>query len=325
MTLLAQNRPWQTTLISELIEQYLEDCTARRLSPRTIQVYSFFLARLASWCGQIGARDIQELTPEILRQHIIWHQQPGPRGKRSSSYVHGAFRVLRSFFKFLEVSEIIETNPVKALKAPRLPKKILEPLTADQIQRVIQSLSGWEKTPRSQRTGLQLFEMRNLALFYFLLDTGMRAAEASSCRIGDVDLRTGRVFVRSGKGEKDRIVFLSSISLRYLQQYVRMRPDLGESQLWIGQFGPLGTSGIQMIFKTLGRELGFSVSPHKIRRTFAILMLRNGSDLYRLRDLMGHADIRTLERYLKIDENDLRVAHERWSPVSQLGVAQQQV
>ena len=322
MNLLGQRNPWESSLIPELIEQYLEDCRARRLSKRTLEIYGFYLNRLAHWCSEIGVSDVNDLNPELMRQHIIWHQQPGPRGKRSSSYVHGAFRVLRSFFKFLETSEIIATNPVNALKAPRLPKKILEPLTADQIQRVIQSLSGWEKTPRSQRTGLQLFEMRNLALFYFLLDTGMRAAEASSCRIGDLDLRTGRVFVRCGKGEKDRIVFLSSISLRYVQQYVRLRPDLGESQLWIGQFGPLGTAGIQMIFKALGRELGFSVSPHKIRRTFAILMLRNGSDLYRLRDLMGHADIRTLERYLKIDENDLRVAHERWSPVSQLGSSQ---
>lgn len=321
MNLLGQRNPWESSLIPELIEQYLEDCRARRLSKRTLEIYGFYLNRLARWCSEIGVSDVNDLNPELMRQHIIWHQQPGPRGKRTPSYVHGAFRVLRSFFKFLEVSEVISSSPIRSLKAPKLPKKILDPLTDEEIKLVIRTWSRWEKTPRHKRTGLQVFEMRNLALFYFLLDTGMRVAEAASCRIGDVDFKTGRVFVRCGKGEKDRLAFLSPTSLRYLQEYVRILPDSSESQLWIGQFGPLGASGIQMIFKRLGIDLGFQVSPHKIRRTFAILMLRNGSDLYRLRDLMGHADIRTLERYLKIDENDLRAAHSKWSPVAQLPTA----
>jgi site-specific recombinase XerD len=73
-----------------------------------------------------------------------------------------------------------------------------------------------------------------------------------------------------------------------------------------------------MIFKRLSRELKLQVSPHKIRRTFAIMMLRNGADVYRLKEMMGHADIRTLEQYLAINEESIFDIHILAAHVSSL-------
>lgn len=318
MNIYAQENPWLSFEVSDQVKQYLDSCRARRLSSRTIETYSFYLDWLTKWCHEIGVSDVRELNPILLRQYMQWAQQPGARGNRSPYTLHGAFRVMRSFFQFLVNDEVINSSPVSKLNEPKLPKRILPALNETEIRSIIEYWSEWEKKPRHERTGLDLFALRNLALFYFLLDTGLRVEEASRVLLSDVDLKSGRVFVRCGKGEKDRITFLSPHSLKYLVTYLRMVPATQSGSLWIGQYGALSAKGMQMIFKRLSREIGIRISPHRIRRTFAITMLRNGADLYRLKELMGHEDIRTLERYLDLCEDDLKEVHIACSPISRM-------
>lgn len=314
MNIYSADKPWVSFDVDEQIELYLSSCRSRRLSSQTLTTYRHNLDHLSSYCKKIGVSDVTDLSAIILRNYIEDVQTGGPRGKRSAYTVHCAYRVMRSFFTFLHDEEVIVTNPIKRMKAPRLPKQILPSLTLDEVNTVINYWSGWEKKPRNLRNGLDLFELRNLTLFLFMLDSGVRVEECSRVMVSDVDLASGRVFVRCGKGEKDRITFVSEATLKYLRQYLKLVPST-ESRLWIGQYGPMGAKGIQMIFKRLSREVGFRVSPHKIRRTFAIMMLRNGADLYRLKELMGHSDIRTLERYLAITSEDLQKCFKNASPV----------
>lgn len=318
MNIYANENPWTSFEVKEQIAAYLESCRSRRLSNRTVEAYTFYLNYFAKWSELIDVSDVRNFNPHLLRNYLEWVQKPKEGVNRSANTVHGAFRVLRSFFKFLESEEAIVVNPVNKLKAPRLPKQILPPLSNTEIQKIIEHWSAWETKTKAERNGLDLFDLRNLALFYFLLDTGVRVDECSRVRVHDVDFKSGRVFVRCGKGEKDRITFLSEFSLKYLSKYIRIVSTNETNLLWIGQLGPMSAPGIQMIFKRLSRELKFSISPHRIRRTFAIMMLRNGADLYRLKELMGHSDIRTLESYLSINEEDIKAVHKSHSPVSTL-------
>ena len=317
MNIYSADKPWVSFDVDEQIELYLSSCRSRRLSSQTITTYRHNLELLRSYCKKIGVSDVNDLSAIILRNYIEDVQVGGPRGQRSAYTIHCAYRVMRSFFTFLHDEEVITTNPVKKMKAPRLPKQILPSLTLAEVKTIIDYWSGWEKKPRNLRNGLDLFELRNLTLFLFMLDSGVRVEECSRIMVSDVDLSSGRVFVRCGKGEKDRITFVSEGTLKYLRQYLKLVPPT-EQRLWIGQYGPMGAKGIQMIFKRLSREVGFRISPHKIRRTFAIMMLRNGADVYRLKDMMGHADIRTLERYLAINEGDLSLVHSSTSPVHRI-------
>ncbi len=224
MNIYAQENPWLSYDITDQVDQYLNACKARRLSERTISTYSFYLDWLKKWAEEIGANDVRRFDAQLLRSYLQWAQLPGARGKRSPYTLHGAFRVMRSFFQHLANEEVIEVSPVAKIREPKLPKQILPALTETEIKSIIGYWSEWEKKPRHERTGLDLFSLRNLALFYFLLDTGLRVEEASRVLLADVDLKSGRVFVRCGKGEKDRITFLSAHSLKYLGMYLRIVP-----------------------------------------------------------------------------------------------------
>lgn len=320
MNIYASENPWLSFEIKDQIDSYLNDCRARRLSPKTIEVYSFYLSWFQQWGESVSLTDIRKADQVILRNFLESIQTTDNGRKRSPHTIHGMYRSLRSFFTYLVKEEVLPFSPFIKLTAPRLPKKILLPLTKDEIKSIINYWSEWERKPRSQRNGLDLFHLRNLALFLFMLDSGIRVEECSNTQLSDVDLKSGRVFIRSGKGEKDRITFVSETTLKYLKQYIRLLPATG-SELWVGQFGPLTSQGIQMIFKRLSREIGIQVSPHKIRRSFAVMMLRNGSDVYRLKEMMGHSDIRTLESYLAITEDDLLQIHKSGSPVTSLRVS----
>ncbi|MBE9128324.1 tyrosine-type recombinase/integrase [Coleofasciculus sp. LEGE 07081] len=317
MNLYASENPWLSFEIKDQIESYLNDCRARRLSPKTLEVYSFYLGWFQKWGETVSLTDIRKADQVILRNFLESIQTTDKGVKRSPHTIHGMYRSLRSFFTYLVKEEVLLVSPFTKLMAPRLPKKRLLPLTEDEIKSIINHWSEWERKPKSQRNGLDLFQLRNLALFLFMLDSGVRVEECANTKLAEVDLKSGRVFIRSGKGEKDRITFVSETTLHYLKQYIRLLPAKG-SELWVGQFGPLTSQGIQMIFKRLAQEIGIQISPHKIRRSFAIMMLRNGADLYRLKEMMGHSDIRTLERYLYIQEADISASHFAHSPVRNL-------
>jgi site-specific recombinase XerD len=304
-----------TSLIKRRL--YIAACRSRRLSKRTIEAYNYYLNWFESWAKSVTVTDVRAVDATIIRNFLVSIQTSALGKKRSPNTIHGMSRVLRSFYVFLEKEEVVPVSPMRKVSAPKLPKRIMPALSEDEVRAFIVHWSQWERKPRNERTGLDLFQLRNLALFFFLLDTGLRVEECSRVLMSDVDIKTGRVFVRCGKGENDRVTFASEATLKYVRQYIRLLSSDSKA-LWIGQYGPIGSDGIQMIFKRVSRELQIQVSPHKIRRTFAIMMLRNGADLYRLKELMGHSDIRTLERYLAIDENELGICVSKNSPVNSI-------
>ena len=314
MNIYSQNDPWKSFDVSEQVELFIANCRSRRLKARTIEFYSFHLEWFLKWCNEVEIHEVHTLDTHLMRQYCIWFQSVGTTKAKSGHTLHSNYRVTKSFFEFLVGEDIIDANPFKKIKAPKRPKRILPALTDEEVLQIVEYWSRWEKKPRNKRNGLDLFELRNLALFYFLLDTGLRVQEASDVQVCDIDLRSGRVFVRSGKGDKDRVTFMGERTRKYVREYLRLLPAEVGSRLWIGQYGPMSSAGIQMVFKRLAREIDVQVSPHKIRRTFAISMLRNGADIYRLKEMMGHSDLRTLERYLEIREDDLAKVHKRCSP-----------
>jgi site-specific recombinase XerD len=159
---------------------------------------------------------------------------------------------------------------------------------------------------------------RDRALLLALLDTGCRASEFLNLDLSEVNLSTGAVIIRKGKGRKFRTAFLGAKTRRELVRYLRHREDTGP--LWVTVQGTrLKYAGLRQIVRRRAVKAGVPVpSLHSFRRAFALTCLRAGMDVYSLQKLMGHSDLSVLRRYLQQTEADLRAAHQKAGPVDRM-------
>jgi integrase/recombinase XerD len=277
------------------------------LSPNTIRIYEqqlkFFMtfcrAQMLEWVSQVSASDI--------RSFLLSLQEGGhnPGGQ------HVAYRILKTFFRWydLEVEPENWRNPIAKVKAPRLNEEPLEPVDIKDIRLMLETC---DKTLRGKR---------DRAILLFLLDTGLRARELLSIELKDINLVTGSVLLRRGKGGKPRTVFIGKETLKAVRAYLRERRD-DLSVLWVtaDQRRPLEYGGLRVLLQYHSKLAGINApSAHDFRRAFAITMLRNGTDLVTLARLMGHTSLKVLQRYLKQLPEDLQEAHRRAGPVDNAG------
>ncbi len=158
---------------------------------------------------------------------------------------------------------------------------------------------------------------RDRAVLLFLLDTGARAREACNVKLDDVNLNTGEVTIRYGKGGKSRTVFLGQITRRAVRAYLRQRKDHYPALFVSNRGGHLTYDGLHQLLERRWKRSGIAKRPglHDFRRAFALNMLRNGVDVFALQKLLGHSDLQIMRRYLAQNNADTQAAHMRGSPV----------
>ena len=295
------------TDIEQDVAAFLLDCRARRLSPRTVERYREELLPWTAWLRQQAVQSVYDLTPSHLRsyiEHLAETRNPGGQ--------HIAFRVLRTFLRWYEREYEPRDwrNPISKVKAPKLGKDVLEPVPLADLKAMLGTCDT-----RSFR------DCRDKAILLTLLDTGCRASEFIALDVGDLDLSTGAVRIRHGKGDKGRYAFVGAKTRQVITRYLRRRGDPAPSApLWIGRTGDRLTYwGLRMILQRSAKAAGVPApSLHSFRRAFALGALRAGVDLVSLQRLLGHSDLSVISRYLRQTQDDLRRAHEKAGPVDNL-------
>lgn len=288
------------------VDAFILDRKAQNMSPGTIHFYTWKLKYFLNFCRNGEIERISEISPETIRKYILWLEEAG----HNPGGTHQCFRALKAFLRWfeLELEPKGWSNPIRNVKAPKISVEPLEPITIDQMQKLI------EVCPKDTPAGI-----RDRALFLTLLDTGARASEVCSMNIADLDPVTGSLLIRLGKGRKPRTVFLGQKSRRTVRAYLKTRNDY-LAALWATKNQERLTYwALNEILKRRATQAGI-VKPelHAFRRAFALNMLRAGVDVYSLQELMGHADLQVLRRYLKQTSDDLRNAHRKGSPVDNL-------
>lgn len=294
-------------LLSEAAQLFELDNAARRLTPNTRTFYDWGMRRFAAWCEGRELAYLDEVTPHVLRLYLVHLQERRtPTGKPfSSTYVHNLIRVLRRFFSYCVEDELLELTPFRTVRMPRVEKKVLKALTPEEVDAVLRVCKN----------------RRDRALVYFLLDSGVRAAELCGLTVGDVDQNTGSVLVRFGKGQKQRMVYVGVKTRKALRLYLidRGRPPPSAPLFLSLRREPMTGNALMLFFRRIqGRSGVRHVTAHALRRTYAITCLRNGMDIHSLRLLMGHADLDMLKQYLDFTEHDLSAAHARYGPLDGL-------
>jgi len=285
------------TSLDAWLDSFLLARQAARCSPATIQFYRYMLAPFVEWLrDQCSVAEPQEIDANHIRQWLITLQGRDLADTTQHAYA----RSIKAWLTWLVDEEELPKSPMRRVQMPRVDQKILPPFTPADIAKL---LDGCD---RSTVTGI-----RNYAIVLCLLDSGLRRAEFAAMRLVDVNLKTGIVFVRRGKGGKQRQTRLGAKARSTLLRYLAKMPGLEPTEpLW-----QLSPRGVQIMLYRLGKRV--DVRPccaHRFRRTFALWMLRDGVDLHSLRVLMGHSDLSVLQRYLALDGTDVERVHVAHSP-----------
>ncbi len=287
-------------------DAFLKDRKASGLVPNTIEFYELRLRQFIAYCDAQAVTLVQDLTADFLRGYLLACAETHNAGG-----THAAFRTLRAFLRWLEAEEVMPPewkNPIRKLKAPKLPQEPLEPIALENVTALIASCKAGDNAERDK------------AIFLLLLDTGLRAQELCDLNLTDLDAYTGALLVRQGKGRKPRTVYISRTTRRALRAYLRTRSDSCPALFATVHAERLTYTGLREILRRRSRDASLKPEPtlHQFRRAFALNFLRNGGDVFTLQRLLGHADLSVLRRYLAQTNQDLQEAHARHSPVEKL-------
>lgn len=295
-----------STPISEAFIVFRLHCRSQRYSPKSIEFYDNLLPPFFNWLAEQGVSHVDNVTSHHIRAHLVNKQtvfvDTDHEREASGHTVHAVARAIRAFFNFCVAEEWLTASPMRTVKMPRRPTKVLEAYTKIELKLLLNACtSDREKT-----------------IIYLLLDTGVRNSECVSLRAGDVKWEMNSLSVIRGKGEKDRVVYFGAKTARYLIRHMRGL----ESNDYLFPNSHTGKkmnrNGLTQLLRRIGKAAGVQCTAHKFRRTFAINSLRNGMDIYTLAKLMGHTDITVLRAYLPLVNSDLRVAQERYGVVDNL-------
>lgn len=300
----------------ELLRQHL--ATEKRASHHTVRAYLNDLQELfdhvrgsrpADQPVTVGELDVAACRSFLASLH--GRNDPVTVGRKLSS--------MRTFFRLLVRRKLIAGSPVAALRGPKRARRLPPFLAKDEAARLLDARVAPAASPAE--------EARDQALFELLYGAGLRISEACNLDVGDVvrDGEGGRVVVRQGKGRKDRIVPVGARAVCAVEQWVAVRGSLLKA----------APQGHPLFVTRTGRRLGprearrrlarredatavRRVSPHALRHSFATHLLGEGADLRAIQEMLGHASLRTTQRYAQVDIDHLMSVYDRAHPRASL-------
>lgn len=292
--------------ISDLKRDFLEYIEiSRGRSVKTVENYDRYLSRFIDFAK---IKSPSGITDRKVQEFRLWlNRQPGTAGvgtmkKRTQNYYLIA---LRAFLKFLQRQEVTSLSPER-IELAKVPDRSLDLITIQELERLM-------KAPDLS----DLKGLRDKAMLELLFSTGLRVSELTALDT-DIDLSRDELSVR-GKGDKVRVVFLSSEAKRAITVYLKARKDM-EEPLFVdygrGSKTPrrLTPRSVERLVKQYAIKAGITkkVTPHVIRHSFATDLLENGADLRSVQALLGHANIATTQVYTHVTDKHLREIHKNF-------------
>jgi len=226
--------------------------------------------------------------PEVTRKEIGIYVDHLLRKRRTPKTITCHLQTIRLFFDYLMNEEGIPMiNPVTRISL-RLPKPLPRHLKDDQVTRLLAVIT----------------DGRDRAMFMLMLRCGLRVEEVAQLTVDAVEYQRRQIFVSSGKGGKDRVVYMSEDARSALLAYLAQRSSKARG-LFLVQKGPmrgrpLSVRGIQKRIEYYARKSQLSVSCHRLRHTMATQLLNADADLATIQDLLGHGQITTTQRYCRV-------------------------
>lgn len=283
---------------------YLDHIARLGFSPSSIERHRSFLGELISWLVDRGRRDPRAVTRNDLVSFLA------SRTESLHPQSHNQWLgVFKRFFLWATLEEKLLASPAREIEYARVPETLVDYMRRDELAALLDSCDS------SQASGV-----RDRAILEVLYSTALRVGELCALNLDDVDRERGTVSVWRGKGGKDRKVPIGSIALTALGRYlasVRRPARLGDPALFLGERGGrLSPSVVETMIHRRVEAFGIKkrVYPHLLRHTCAVHLLENGADIRYIQALLGHASLRTTQRYTRVVPVALKRVHARSHP-----------
>jgi site-specific recombinase XerD len=266
-------------------------------SPVTIKRYQQVVKY---YCNFAKITEIDEVTPDNTRNLFYF-------GRTNLKWSVNTFilyhKSLNTFFNYCIKEGVMTINPIKDIEIPKREKRLPNKLTKQEAMRILEIVDNYPYLNNFLR-------FRNYAIFATFIMSGIRKNELLNLKYTDVDVENMSIFIRQGKGSKDRIVPINYRLAEALQKYIVVRkkafktcPEFFTSYTYDMGFTE---SGMKRLIEKIVITSDVKFTFHKLRHTFATLMLEGGCDIYSLSKMMGHSDIKTTTIYLAASVQHLR-------------------
>ena len=269
----------------QLLNRLNEDIRLRALSEYTHKTYTRNVRKFLEFCGNRNAETLDEKDGRAFLLHLM------DENKISNVTINLYNTAIRFFFA------VTLNRPVNYLQMPMTKRgtKLPELLTREEIHR---------------RLVDECENLKHKSWFLLAYGSGLRVSEIAALKVADIDSQSMRVFVRGGKGKKDRYTILSKACLQVLRKYwLEYRPKHPQNWLFPGVF-PDGVESpdhikidaIERAFNRTVERIGVAkdVTIHTLRHCFATHLLEDGASVFQIKELMGHATLRSTQRYIHL-------------------------
>jgi len=291
-----------TNELARVSERYLRHLAIERgLAQNTLAAYRRDLERYAAFLAERGVETPEGIAPAHVSAFAV-HLGTRPEGALVASSMARMLSTVRGLHRFLLDEQLVATDAAVDTKPPKLASRLPKAITIEQMGAVLAATDGDE-----------LQQMRDKALLELLYATGARVSEAVALNVDDVI--EGDVVRLLGKGGKQRIVPVGSFARAAIERYlVRARPAFSlrgtaTPALFLGARGQrVSRQNAWLIIRAAAEraDLGFEISPHTFRHSFATHLLQGGADVRVVQELLGHSSVATTQIYKLVTADTLR-------------------
>jgi site-specific recombinase XerD len=322
--------------LSQVIDGYLLDARARKLSVCTLRDYQNAFRHLQRYFGEadpifthITAKQVRAFfldLSEIEVKPAGCASRPARHlSKKSLLNIHTA---LSALWTWALTDNLVKEHVMRAVAAPKPETPVIVAFSKTDVAALLIACdftSAYTRLGKRECANSRPTALRDRALMLTLLDTGARASElcadprrdAPGARLADYDQRNATLRV-IGKGSKTRLLVVSTRTQKALWRYLATRETLTDSAPLFATRNatPLTSTALLKLCQDLGKRAGVQdCHPHRFRHTFAIEFLRNGGRVLELQQLLGHSTLQMVQHYATLAQADLDAAMKRASPV----------
>ena len=280
----------------------------RNVSIHTMDAYKRDINQYLMYLGDLDIKNLSDVKSTHIRDYIRVLSDGGMAPASISRIISS----IRTYYRFLSSENILDENPVLLINNPKLPKKLPDVLSEKEISLIINAIQESSQ-----------FYQRDKAIIELLYSCGIRVTELCNLEMSSLFIDEDLIRVM-GKGNKERLLPLGLRSKKYLDDYIKHSRNShikksGSSFVFVSRNGnQLTRAMINIILNKWTQVSGLkkSVSPHKLRHSFATHLLEGGADLRFVQALLGHSDISTTQIYTHIDKHYLKEVYKIHHPRS---------
>ena len=280
----------------------------RNVSDNTMDAYKRDINQYLMYLGDLDLQNLSDVKSTHVRDYIRVLNDGGMAPASISRIISS----IRTYYRFLSSENILNENPVLLINNPKLPKKLPDVLSEKEISLIINAIQESSK-----------FYQRDKAIIEMLYSCGIRVTELCNLEMSNLFIDEDLLRVM-GKGNKERLLPLGVRSKKYVNEYIKHSRNShmkksGSSFVFVSRNGnQLTRAMINIILNKWTQVSGLkkSVSPHKLRHSFATHLLEGGADLRFVQALLGHSDISSTQIYTHIDKHYLKEVYKIHHPRS---------